>query len=453
MTTKTRPPRLNKSSFFRDIGYKPHAGQWEIHRSSAPRRVVACGVRWGKTLCAAAEGLAAAMEPKDRSCGWITSATYNLCDKVFREIVIFVGQHLRHRIVTLKESEKKIVLRNMAGGLSEIRGKSADNPVSLLGEGLDWVVVDEAARLKPSIWQNHLTQRLIDRRGWALLISTPRGRGWLYDLFRRGQGKDPEYESWNNPSWSNPYLDEAAIEEERSRLPERVFRQEYGGEFLEGAGSVFRNIRDCATGNWQDPRRGERYYGGLDLAKVSDYTVLVLMNAAREVVYVDRFNKIDWSVQVDRIKVATDRYNRALIYVDSTGAGEPVFENLRKAGIHAEAYPFTQRSKSALIDQLALALEKKQITLPKPDLWPEGVDELESFEYSITDSGNVRTGCPAGMHDDCVIALALAAWQLRAPPFRRELEYTPSRAVTADLRARSGWEPRGWSDPRTLRFL
>jgi len=53
-------PRLDKERFFRDIGYEPHEGQWEIHRSTAPRRIVACGVRWGKTVCAAHEALAAA---------------------------------------------------------------------------------------------------------------------------------------------------------------------------------------------------------------------------------------------------------------------------------------------------------------------------------------------------------------------------------------------------------
>ena len=53
------------------------------------------------------------------------------------------------------------------------------------------------------------------------------------------------------------------------------------------------------------------------------------------------------------------------------------------------------------------------ITLPKPELWPDGIDELEAFEYSVTDLGNVRTSAPCGMHDDCVIALALAAWPLR----------------------------------------
>ena len=133
-TARTPPAQLDKAAFFSDLGYEPHPGQWEIHNSLAPRRVVACGVRWGKTLCAAAEGLAAAMEPRERSFGWIVAPTYDLTEKVFREIIALVGKHLRHRIVTLKENEKRIVLRNMAGGLSEIRGKSADNPVSLLGE-------------------------------------------------------------------------------------------------------------------------------------------------------------------------------------------------------------------------------------------------------------------------------------------------------------------------------
>ena len=57
-----------------------------------------------------------------------------------------------------------------------------------------------------------------------------------------------------------------------------------------------------------------------------------------------------------------------------------------------------------------------KIVLPKPELWPEGIDELESFEYSVTDSGNVRTSAPSGQHDDCVVALALAAWELRHEP-------------------------------------
>ena len=405
--------RLNKAALFRSLGYEPHEGQWEIHRSTAPRRVVACGVRWGKSICGAMEALCAAMQPKERSIGWVVGPTYDLCEKIFREIVVCVAEHLRHRIIALKESERRLILRNMAGGVSEIRGKSADNPVSLLGEGLDWCIIDEAARLKPVIWESHLSQRLLDKRGWALLISTPKGKGWYFDLFRRGQGLDPEYQSWNHPSWTNPYVSRELIEEERSRLPERVFQQEYAGQFIEGAGSVFRNVRECATGEWQEPVQGAQYYAGLDLAKIEDFTVLVVMDRDRKVVFVDRFHRIDWSIQVNRIKTSTDRYNRASILVDSTGAGEPIFESLRKAGCRVEPYAFTAKSKSALIDNLSIMLEQKQINLPRADLWPEGIDELESFEYSVTDSGNVRTGAPSGIHDDCVVGLALAAWHVR----------------------------------------
>jgi hypothetical protein len=279
-------------------------------------------------------------------------------------------------------------------------------------------VVDESARMKPQIWESHLSQRLLDKKGWALLISTPRGKGWFYEVFRRGQGTDPDFQSWNMPSWTSPLLDGEAIEQERERLPERVFRQEYGGEFLEGSGAVFRNVRERATGEWQVPIQGERYWAGLDLAKVEDFTVLVIMNKRREVVFVDRFNRIDWDLHVARIKTSVRRYNNARVTVDTTGKGEPIFESLCREGLYVEPYPFTAKSKGALINNLSILIERGRIVLPKVELWPEGIDELESFEFSVTDAGNVRTGAPSGVHDDCVIGVALVAWALRhGPPF------------------------------------
>jgi hypothetical protein len=113
------------------------------------------------------------------------------------------------------------------------------------------------------------------------------------------------------------------------------------------------------------------------------------------------------------VKAAHERYNRARVLVDTTGEGEPIYEALRKDGVYADPYPFTLKSKAALVDKLSLHLEGRQIKLPRPDLWPEGIDELEAFEYSITDSGNVRTAAPGGVHDDCVVALALANWHVR----------------------------------------
>ena len=121
---------------------------------------------------------------------------------------------------------------------------------------------------------------------------------------------------------------------------------------------------------------------------------------------------LDWSIMIGRIKAAADRFDHCKMLVDSTGAGEPVFEELKKAGCRVEPYPFTHASKSALIDNLSLLLEQTKLVLPRPDIWPEGIDELEAFEFSVTEAGTVRTSAPSGAHDDCVIALALAAWLL-----------------------------------------
>ena len=176
---------------------------------------------------------------------------------------------------------------------------------------------------------------------------------------------------------------------------------------------MFRNVRECATGDLRKPVPGESYWAGLDLAKVEDYTVLVVINADREVVHVDRFHRLDWSLQVARIRAAAERYNHARILCDVTGVGDPVYEALCAEGCSVDPYPFTSRSKNALVENLALLLEQRQITIPRPELFPPLVDELEAFEYSVTDSGNVRTSAPAGQHDDAATALSLAAWQVR----------------------------------------
>jgi hypothetical protein len=228
-----RPGELSKRALFEILGYRPHPDQVRVHRSTAKRRLMACGVRFGKSTCAAMEALAALLEPGTDVRGWVVAPTYELANQIFRRTAAAVQAHLKHRLLELDLREQRLVVLNFGGGRSELRAKSADNAVSLLGEGLDFLIVDEAARLRREIWEEHLAQRLIDKDGWALLISTPAGPGWFYDLFRRGQrGRDPQCASWSSPSWANPHLDRAVIEAERERLSPDAFAQEFGGQFV-----------------------------------------------------------------------------------------------------------------------------------------------------------------------------------------------------------------------------
>jgi hypothetical protein len=224
--------RLSKIALFDRIGFEPHQGQIDVHKSDAKVRVLACGARWGKSTCASMEAVAALLNPCESSIGWIVAPTYDLSLRVFLKIELVVREKLAHRLVEFNGREHRIVIRNLGGGLSTVVGKSADKPTGLLGEGLDWVIVDEAARLKREVWENFLSQRLIDKDGWALLLSTPLGLDWFYKLYRRGKRKELGYASWSSPSWTNPLLNREVIEVERARLLDEAFRQEYGAEFV-----------------------------------------------------------------------------------------------------------------------------------------------------------------------------------------------------------------------------
>ncbi len=226
--------RLDRDALFADLGYEPHPGQLLVHRSSARFRVLACGTRWGKSTCAGMEAVAAMVEPREAATGWLVAPTYDVCKRIYTRLCAVVTQHLSHRVVTISPREQKIVVTNLAGGFSELRCKSADHPVSLLGEALDFLVVDEAATMRNEVWEDHLAPRLIDRKGSALVISTPQGPGWFYEMYRRGRkNRDPECESWASPSSDNPHVSAAVIEAERGRMPPEKFAQQYGGEFLD----------------------------------------------------------------------------------------------------------------------------------------------------------------------------------------------------------------------------
>lgn len=230
-------PRLRKRELFSLLRYAPHAGQLLVHRSKARCRTLACGTRWGKSTCAAMEIVAGLMEPREATLGWLVAPSYELTRRVMDRVTVALQEHLAHRVQAIVPREQRVRIVNFAGGISELRGKSADQPAGLLGEALDFLVVDEAMQLREEIWTGYLSPRLVDRRGWSLLLGTPAGPGWFHQQFRRGQrNRDPESESWAMPTWSNPHIDRATIEAERERLPERAFRETYAAEFLDVEG-------------------------------------------------------------------------------------------------------------------------------------------------------------------------------------------------------------------------
>jgi len=299
-----------------------------------------------------------------------------------------------------------------SGGTVQVR--SADNPESLRGDGLNFVVLDECAFMRQSAWRESLRPALSDRRGGAMFISTPKGRNWFWRLFLRGQDAgEPDWASWQRPTSENPYIDPAEIEAAKRELPERIFRQEYLAEFLDDAGGVFRRVMDAAVLLLQAPQAGHQYIVGVDWAKSADFTVLAVIDVGtREMVYMGRFNQIDYRVQRGRLKALYERYMPVTIIAETNSIGEPNIEDLRAEGLPVQGFTTTNATKTHIIEALALAFERGDIRILND---PVLVGELQAYEMTRLPSGAFRYGAPEGMHDDTVMALALAWYGATIP--------------------------------------
>ena len=233
---------INKEEWFEVTDYRPHRGQALLHNSRARFRVIIAGRRWGKSLSAAKEAEVMILTPETR--GWVVSKTYDLTRKVIREIYndLVINQQLKP---VKNQMSGPIVLEFPWG--SSVEGKSADHPDSLIGEGLDWLIFDECAKCKASVWEQYLRPTLTDRKGQVLFISTPDGYNWVYDLWKRGSDPDyPEWESLKSPSWVNPHLSREDIDEARRTVSEAVFRQEYGADFTLSSGQIYKEFDETA---------------------------------------------------------------------------------------------------------------------------------------------------------------------------------------------------------------
>ena len=391
------------------INYNPYYQQQLFHESLARFRVVCAGRRFGKSLMACAEAFKLATnQPKQR--GWIITPTFKLSEEDWR-ILKEISPNIA--IQEIKLADKKLVYRNG----SEIEMKSADNEASLRGAGLDFLIIDEASRIKEDSW-HAVRPALSDKQGRAIFISTPKGKNWFYTEYLKGQEPDnKDYESWRFSSKVNPYFSINEYNDLKANLPADVFSQEIEAEFIDNASQVFRNIKDQISGSLEDPKTNEVYFMGVDLAKHHDFTCIIVLNSSKHLVFFDRFQKLDWDIQKAKILNIAKKYNNASIRVDSTGIGDPIEEDLRKANgnlnqinpdyIHVEGFKFTNISKNQLISNLQLAFETGAITFPNIPVLNE---ELEAFEYEILPSGNFRYSAPSGLNDDTVIALALSNW-------------------------------------------
>lgn len=369
--------------------HRLHDGQRAIADHPARFKVVMCGRRWGKSafgirwLC---DG-ALAGEPV----AWF-APSYKIALEAWRELV----QRLAPITDRVSEQDKRLELKT--GGIVEVW--TLDGPDPARGRRYARVVIDEAGIVRDllEVWQAAIRPTLVDLGGTALMLGTPKGRrhGFV-SLFQRGQGDDPDWQSFRAATAENPYIPLEEVEAAKKELPPEIFQQEFEGIPTDDGANPFglEAIRSCIGELSSDPA----VVFGVDLARSVDYSVVVGLDAYGRVCFLDRW-QLPWAETKTRVAELT---KNTPVVADATGVGDAIVMDLQNQGVDVTPHIFTQPSKLRLMQRLVAAFQGQQITVPAGWL----VQELEAFEFVYTNTG-VRYEAPKGYHDDGVMALGLA---------------------------------------------
>jgi phage terminase large subunit-like protein len=239
-----------------------HEYQQQMADDPTRFKYLSCGRRWGKSKGCAVIAVKAAMSGQK---GWWVAPVYKTAAIGWRDISTLANQI---REVCIQNDwpapyiQEGAMTATFPGGGS-ITCRSSEIPDNLRGEGLDFVIMDEADFQEERVWTAILRPMLTDRKGWAIFISTPNIEGgWFHQNYMKGMPGNPpdvpylnppygdrkDYKSWQLSSYTNPFIEDSEIDDAKTDIPFIVFRREYLGEFVSAAGA--RIQRDWLKGRY-----------------------------------------------------------------------------------------------------------------------------------------------------------------------------------------------------------
>jgi hypothetical protein len=456
------------------LEYTPHATQALFHESKARFRVLNCGARWGKDRASTMESIKNFLEllNEERPTSmvpsvywWIIAPTEKMAKQNWNELKKYFPKEF---IVDVSNST--MTMQTVYGGLIEVR--SAYDPESLVGVGLDIVTITEAARIADLdiVWAN-IEQRLNSpgrglngKGGIGIINSSPKGRNYFYKMWTWGQENhpdyDPDWQSWTFTTWDNPEMavkgDEIKTnkfgialtykERLRRRWGDRRYRQDALAEFLAEEYNCFPNFEaNCVLRlpagltkaeklekirEWREPKPYCVYSVGYDPASINDKpTLVVIEQETNNVVRLIDMKGLGWNQQYDKILEICLLYNNAVCTFGRTGH-ETINEELQKRGIATNPLNEQGGNKQSYINDLECRVESGLLHI----LYDES-DEAEEYILQFNDYSAIQRGKSVEFtnvdqpHDDWVSATYFACQGISKPK-----EVMPAMGLMSGIR-------------------
>lgn len=349
----------------------------------------------GKTILAILILIKYALTKKSTSI--LVEPTLNQSRRVFKQLTgMLQGSG------AIKSSNGSLLTIEFANG-SEIIFKSAEQEESLRGMTVDGgiLVIDEGAFIKDDIF-DILFPCVDANNAPILIISTPLFQsGRFYELYNDSHNVHFDWSRYD----TSKYLSREKLEHYRQILSPNKFKSEYLGEFLADGSFVFGDLTSAIT----DYSRNQSVFCGIDWATGNDgdYTVVIMLDSNGNVTFIDRFNNIQPTEQIERItRILNAHPSLKKIQVELNSIGRVFFDLLKKSYSKPniiQGFNTTNDSKRRIIEQLVKAFQTGAITIPNDS---DLKMELQHYAVEKTSKGYTYNGL--GAHDDMVMALAIA---------------------------------------------
>ena len=290
---------------------------------------------------------------------------------------------------------------------------SSEQGASLRGQTFDYMICDEFAFHKQEqtdgthLWNDILSPTLKARGKKCIFVSTPLGKNNIfYDMYMRGLSDDfPKYASILKTIYDDGFITEEEIEEIKKSIPEMSFRQEYLCEWLEDGLSFFQGYSDC----FDIDRIGQgKCWIALDCSgDGQDATICAKINENGEVETFEAVGTLDMKYR--QIADYINRNNPVAVYGEINGIGAPMVEQVKKLMYNKNRmhnWTTTNSSKEEIVSDLAVAIANKEVHFLKNDT--KLYNELGNFVVTISKSRKLTFAARGSLHDDRVLATAIA---------------------------------------------